>query len=341
MRKKAALVLSLIVLITLNASSCWRQKPNIGGCLGPSHREAQPGPGNQVAPKASGNFKEKRAEMNALTTCINKLESGLGVSPHEAYQRFYQYINREDFSCKRVPRYVQIPLATNISECQNALKKAPQNNYPQLQSQLRNEYIPALKKMTNVLKEAKNYFEQEDYKDDGCAQGQVFAQSVGQSYDKFTSSKNSFEKPYRKAKRSLDLENLAYLESKEGRGIAWQFLNIQIAAEDLIDIMINFEQPQAKVRYIEQFKIFENKYSRFEEFVKQNEGKIQKVPILFAAKNEANRFYTDAKLITRRLEENSDNYSNQLRSSVDAYNRFVNDFNIYNNMKSFYDKMMK
>lgn len=340
MKNFSPLFCCLFIMFVFIGTSCGSVKQKIGGCIGPFKKSSQ-APAQvdhlQQTHNNQMNFESSKKEMDALTTCFNKLENGLGAPPKRSYETFFRNIDSNNFNCQRIP-LVMPPLDINISNCESAIKKSPQENYPQLQKQLTQKYIPAQQQMIQIFKDAENYFKQENYKDDQCSQGKIFVTKIQQSYDNYLAAKKEFEIPFRKAKRSMDIESLSRLEAKEGKGFYWHLLNMQIPAEEMLDIMTQLEEPQAKNRYIATFDKFEIEYLKLEDYVTKNREKIQKVPMMSTINMSAGEFYNYTKILARRLEENNNNYSDQVERSIDTYQRLLINVNIYANMRSYYDK---
>ncbi|MGX5737165.1 YiiG family protein [Bosea thiooxidans] len=105
------------------------------------------------------------------------------------------------------------------------------------------QYIKAYQQLAPLITRAERYYDRKDYRDDNLAEGQKLHAQMVPAAKSFLEERTKLDSAMRVYKTALDGQELAALESREGRSARWQVRNVMINARAVMDLMPSNEKP--------------------------------------------------------------------------------------------------
>jgi hypothetical protein len=175
----------------------------------------------QVSP-----FTEK---MNAYVGCINRLSE----RAYESRKRYYSWVSKNGPTGRERIIYGTYTIY-DTSDCRKAVEKA--NALDPRDSGLEaaaSAYAAAVSALEPLLKEADDYYKQEDYKDDRMAKGRALHPRLLAAWDAFASADKALRMSVEAINDRRSAERLAAIEAKEGRQARYHVEALMIQAKRL------------------------------------------------------------------------------------------------------------
>jgi tetratricopeptide (TPR) repeat protein len=188
--------------------------------------------------KLGKNLGGPSAETQALATklglyvdCLNSVDRGL----HSAY---YDYTSRVDRAKGPQPgREPSLFVREEIEPCFDKLKQgmAAPPALAELDAAAQN-YLAALQKLAPVLKDAIEYYRQQDYKDDKLAKGRQLHAPLLAAFDEFDKTSDAFHTALDAEDVRFKERELAEIEQKQGRNLSYLHRVVMLRAKQLVKL---------------------------------------------------------------------------------------------------------
>lgn len=131
-----------------------------------------------------------------------------------------------------------------IEKAKAATTVAPE--MPDLDAGIRS-YIAAYEALAPVIGQADAYYDREDYKVDGMAEGKALHVKLAPAGQAFLLERTKVDALFAKEKSKSDAAELASVERSEGRKARWHAMNVMIRARQVVDLLPNENKPVVDV----------------------------------------------------------------------------------------------
>jgi hypothetical protein len=172
-------------------------------------------------------FTEK---MNAYVGCINRLSE----RADESRKRYFSWVSKSGPTGKERIIYGTYTIY-DTSDCKKNVEKA--NALEPRDSALEaaaSAYAQAVSALEPLLKEADDYYRQEDYKDDRMAKGRALHPRLIAAWDAFAGADQALRANVETINDRRALERVAAIEQKEGRKARYHVEMLMIQAKGLV-----------------------------------------------------------------------------------------------------------
>ncbi|MGZ5866558.1 MAG: YiiG family protein [Xanthobacteraceae bacterium] len=261
----------------------------------------------QSPPSRDQSLTEK---LNAYVECINRLSE----RSYESRSRYFSWAAKTGPTGKERIIYGTYTIY-DTADCKKAVEKA--NTLEPRDAAIEaaaSAYVDAVAKLEPLLKEADDYYDQEDYKDDKMAKGKALHPRLVAAWDAFASADQSLRSGVEAVNDRRALERLAEIEQKDGRKARYQIEALMIQAKRVLRV----EDPAKP-----DLAAMTQALSDYEEVVKAAEQfsgsggdpKDGKIGSMFIS--NAKSFLTTAKQLMRRIRDKTP-YSQGDKMMLDA-----------------------
>jgi hypothetical protein len=213
--------------------------------LAPTGALAQTAATSAPAASADDGLQAAITKSNAYTALMNRTLRAI-----QSWERYASWVDMKKGPTGK-ERYISYGLyslydvAGEIRKAQEAVTQAPA--LPEIdQSILR--YIKAYQELAPLITSAERYYERNDYRDDGAAEGRRLHALLVPAAKTFLDERSTLDAQTRVYKRGLDARELAAIERTEGRSARWQIRNIMINARAVMDLMPSNEKPTVDLK---------------------------------------------------------------------------------------------
>jgi hypothetical protein len=192
----------------------------------PDTAAAQGSPSGQTPPPPSS-LTEK---LNAYVGCINRLSE----RSYESRTRYFSWAAKSGPTGKERIIYGTYTIY-DTSDCKKAVEKA--NALEPRDAALEaaaSAYVDAVTKLEPLLKEADDYYSQENYKDDKMAKGKALHPRLVAAWDAFASADKALRAGVEVINDKRAAERLAALEASEGRKARYHIEALMIHAKRVL-----------------------------------------------------------------------------------------------------------
>lgn len=209
----------------------------------------------QTPPSSAQSLTEK---MNAYVGCINRLSE----RSHESRKRYFSWVGKNGPTGKERIVYGTYTIY-DTSDCRKNIEKA--NALKPRDAALEaaaTAYAEAVGKLEPLLKEADDYYDQENYKDDRMAKGKALHPRLVAAWDAFAIADKALRNGVEAVNDKRAEEKLAEIEKSEGRKARYHVQAVMIHAKrvlraqgmakpDLAAIMQALNEYEATIRAAE------------------------------------------------------------------------------------------
>jgi hypothetical protein len=243
--------------------------------------------------KASAQTPPGVEKMNAYVGCINRLSE----RSYQSRARYFSWAAKSGPTGKERIIYGTYTIY-DTSDCVKNVEKAnsllPQE--PALEAAA-TAYAKAVAKLEPLLKEADDYYTQENYKDDKMAKGRALHPLLVAAWDAFESADKSLRTNVEAINDKRALEKLAEIEKSEGKTARYQVEALMIQAKRVLRAE---DKPNADAGEIASaINELEGTIKAAEEF--SGSGANAKIGGMFIS--NAKSFLTTAKQLMRRIRD--------------------------------------
>lgn len=181
----------------------------------------------EAAVAQTSTFTEK---MNAYVGCINRLSE----RSFSSRARYFSWANKNGPTGKERIIYGTYTIY-DTSDCRRNVEKANalEPREPTLEAAA-SAYAEAVSKLEPLLKEADDYYQREDYKDDKMAKGKALHPRLVAAWDAFANADKQLRSGVEAINDKRALERLAEIESKEGKQARYHVEALMIQAKRVL-----------------------------------------------------------------------------------------------------------
>lgn len=242
--------------------------------------------------QASAQTPSLTEKINAYVGCINRLSD----RSYASRQRYFEWVGKGGPTGKERIIYGTYTIY-DTSPCRKAVEKA--NTLEPHDAELEaaaSAYVDAVSKLEPLLKEADDYYQQQDYKDDKMAKGRAMHPRLVAAWDAFAAADAALRNGVEAINDRRAAERLAEVEQKEGRKAAYYFHALMINAKRVLRAETSDKPDVAAIT--QAVTAFEELVKGAEEFSGNGPGKIGSSSI-----GSAKSFLVTAKQLMRRIRD--------------------------------------
>ena len=231
-------------------------------------------------------------KLNAYVDCINRLSA----RSYDSRARYFSWASQKGPTGKERIIYGTYTIY-DTTDCRKKVEMA--NELEPRNAELEaaaSAYAAAVSTLEPLLKEADDYYTQEDYRDDKMAKGKALHPRLVAAWDEFAKADKALSRGVESIRDKLALEKLAEIEQKEGRKARYHIEALMIQAKGLLRTMDTAKPDVAEIT---------KALSTYEETVKateqiSGEGD-QKIGSFFIS--SAKSYLTTSKQLMRRIRD--------------------------------------
>jgi hypothetical protein len=235
-------------------------------------------------------------KMNAYIGCINRLSE----RSYQSRERYFQWAAKSGPTGKERIIYGTYTIY-DTSDCRKNVEKA--NAIEPHDAELEaaaTAYVDAVTKLEPLLKEADDYYEQENYRDDKMAKGRALHPRLVAAWDAFATADKQLRSGVEAVNDRRALEKLAEIEKSEGKKARYHVEALMIQAKRVLRTE-NTDKPDVAA-ITQALNDYEATVKATEEFSGGGFGSKEK-PIGSMFVSNAKSFLTTAKQLMRRIRD--------------------------------------
>jgi hypothetical protein len=285
-----------------------------------------------VVDGAAAQSESQTEKMNAYVGCINRLSE----RSHDSRRRYFSWVRDKNGPTGRERIIYGLYTIYDTTDCKNNVEKAkalePRDAALEAAA---SAYAEAVGKLEPLLKEADDYYSQENYKDDRMAKGKALHPRLVAAWDAFANADQALRNGVEAVNDKRSAERLAEIEKSEGRNARYHVEALMIHAKRVLRAH-NTAKPEIAA-ITQALTEYESLVKAAEQFSGSGDGKIGSHFI-----GSAKGFLTSSKQLMRRIRDKVP-YSQGDRMMVNAgggemiegtpqrllrdYNQLVNSYN--------------
>lgn len=233
-------------------------------------------------------------KLNAYVGCINRLSE----RSFQSRERYFSWVNKDKGPTGKERIIYGTYTIYETSDCKAGVEKA--NALEPHDADLEaaaSAYAAAVGALEPLLKEADDYYTQENYKDDKMNKGKELHPRLVAAWNAFAAADAKLRTGIETIQDKMDAENLAEIEKAEGRKDKYHVQALMIRAKRLVRIETGEKPDTAKVT--EALTSYEDITKAAEAYSAANKD----TAIGSGFINDAKSFLTSAKQLMRRLRD--------------------------------------
>jgi hypothetical protein len=245
-----------------------------------------------IADNASAQAPSPNEKLNAYVGCINRLSE----RAYESRKRYFSWAARTGPTGQERIIYGTYTIY-DTSDCKKNVEKA--NALEPHDSGLEaaaSAYAEAVGKLEPLLKEADDYYSQENYKDDRMAKGKALHPRLVAAWDAFAGADQKLRSGVEAVNDKRSLEKLAAIEQSEGRKARYHVEALMIQAKRVVRTQDTDKPDLAAIT--QALNEYEGTVKGAEEFAGNGPDKIGSMFI-----SNAKSFLVTAKQLMRRIRD--------------------------------------
>lgn len=155
-----------------------------------------------------------------------------------------------------------------------------------------------------VVKKASDYYEQEDFKDDGAKGGQELHATMVPLFQKTFAAERELRSGLDTLKLQVDRRQLGQIEKESGRKYEWHLRSYLLAAKAVINLLPNNADGPVipAAAYKERYAELESAYNAFASFGSENPEEVKKFIMASFVESTVKDFFAASKFLRRVLE---------------------------------------
>jgi hypothetical protein len=231
-------------------------------------------------------------KLNAYVGCINRLSE----RSYSSRSRYFSWVGKNGPTGKERIIYGTYTIY-DTSDCRRNVEKA--NALEPRDAELEaaaSAYAEAVSTLEPLLKEADDYYKQEDYKDDRMAKGRALHPRLVAAWDAFANADKALRASVENINDRRAAERLAAIEQNEGKNARYHVEAVMIAAKRVLRSMETGKPNVAAM--MQAVTEYEALVKATEKLVADGEGKIGSFFI-----NNAKSYLVTAKQVMRRVRD--------------------------------------
>lgn len=262
--------------------------------------------GSLVTPVAAAQTPSPTEKLNAYVGCINRLSE----RSYESRKRYFSWAAPSGPTGRERIVYGTYTIY-DTSDCKRAVDKANalEPRDPALEAAAL-AYVQAVTKLEIVLKEANEYYSQENYKDDRMAQGKALHPRLVAAWDAFASADKALRNGVEAINDRRAAERLDEIQKSEGLSTRYYVQALMIHAKRVLRAEDTDRPDLAAIT--QALNDYENVVKAAESASRQDGGQIGSMFI-----GNAKSFLTSGKQLMRRLRDKTP-YSSGDRMMLNA-----------------------
>ena len=262
------------------------------GLLAPLFALSLAPPAAAQAPSPPSSLTEK---LNAYVGCINRLSE----RSYESRKRYFSWVSKTGPTGKERIIYGTYTIY-DTSDCKKNVEKAnalePRDGALEAAA---SAYAAAVSALEPLLKEADDYYKQEDYKDDRMAKGRALHPRLVAAWDAFASADAALRGNVETINDRRSAERLAAIEQKEGRKARYHVEALMIQAKRIARAL-DAEKPDVAA-ITPALADYEGSVKALEQLPADDAKDAVKIGSFFIG--NAKSFLTSAKQLMRRIRD--------------------------------------
>ncbi|WP_375784556.1 YiiG family protein [Bradyrhizobium sp. Pha-3] len=245
------------------------------------------------APSASASSAQLTQKVNAYVGCINRLSA----RSYESRERYFSWAAKSGPTGKERIIYGTYTIY-DTSDCKTnvATANAMDPHDAGLEAAA-NAYVAAVTTLEPLLKEADDYYTQENYKDDKMAKGKALHPRLVAAWDAFASADKALRAGVEAINDNRAAEQLAAIEASEGRKSHYYVAALMIQAKRVL------RAQQADKPDLDAITQALNEYEATVKATEEASGKDGDVKLGSMFIGSAKSFLTTAKQLMRRVRD--------------------------------------
>ncbi len=232
-------------------------------------------------------------KMNAYVGCINRLSA----RSFDSRARYFSWVGKNGPTGKERIIYGTYTIY-DTSDCRRNVEKA--NALEPREAALEgaaSAYVEAVTTLEPLLKEADDYYKQQDYKDDKMAKGRALHPRLVAAWDAFASADKMLRAGIDAIQDKRAVERLAEIERSEGRQARFHVEALMIGAKQVF--RAQSADPPDAARITAALAEYEGMVKATEAYAEANKGSKISSGLVSSAKS----FLVTAKLLMRRVRD--------------------------------------
>ncbi len=171
-------------------------------------------------------------KLNAYVACINRLSE----RAYQSRERYFSWVGKKGPTGKERIIYGTYTIY-ETDNCERGVKEVAElePRDPELEA-AGAAYVTAVVALAPLLKEADDYYKQQDYKDDGMARGRTLHPRLVSAWGAFADADQKLCKRLDALQEQRSVEQLAEIERTEGRKQAYHVQTVMLGAKRLVRI---------------------------------------------------------------------------------------------------------
>ena len=233
------------------------------------------------------------AKVNAYVGCINRLSA----RAYDSRKRYFSWVAKSGPTGKERIIYGLYTIY-DTADCRKAVDKANAlEPHDAALEAAAAAYADAVSDLEPLLKQADDYYSQQDYKDDRMAKGKALHPRLVAAWDAFARADEALRGEVDVINDKQSLAKLAEIERKEGRGVRYRVDALMIEAKRVLRAA-NVDRPDAGA-ITKALETYEDAVKAAERASADDGGK--KIGSIFIG--DARSFLATAKQLMRRLRD--------------------------------------
>ena len=189
-------------------------------------------PGLLMAAPAHAETSSLTEKLNAYVGCLNRLSS----RAFDAHARYFSWVGKKGPTGKERIIYGTYTIY-DTSDCRTGVERA--NTLEPRNGELEDAasaYVDAVVALEPLLKDADDYYSQEDYKDDKMAKGKALHPKLVAAWTAFADADTKLRSSIDVIQDMLAAEELVTIESTEGRNARYHIQALMMHAKRLVRV---------------------------------------------------------------------------------------------------------
>ena len=280
-----------------------------------------------IADLADADFKSLAEKTNLYVKALNAT-----ASVQRSYDRYASWVD-----VKKGPtgkeRYIDYSLYEisrgTVDEIAQAATKGPDLRplLPDVDAAVQ-KLARAATALAPLVKNASDYYEQQDYKDDGAKRGQELHRQMMPLFEQVFSAEAALRRGLDSVKAEVDRRQLAQIEKQHGKNYEWHLRSFMMAAKTLADLVpASAGAPAIEGKlYNARFAELDAAYKAFTEFCESHPDEVKKVLMASFVESAVKDFFGASKFLRRVLEApkpNKQEYITKVNDLVQKYNDLI------------------
>lgn len=310
----------------MKISRCWFVVLGFGVLAGGNLAGQISGPVAGVE-MSDGEFQALSEKTNLYVKVINSLSR-----VKQSYDRYISWVD-----VKKGPtgkeRYITYSLyelnRSDVETVQATAKKGPGLPPPIPAADAAVQKLGAvLGELEPLVKKAHDYYDQQDFKDDGAKRGQELHAQMMPLFTSAFAAEVELRRALEPVKALVDRRALAQIEKKVGKNYEWHLRSYMLAAKSVVDLLPDSATAPTidATTYKARYEALESAYNAFDTFSSQHPEDVKKVLMASFVESGVKEFFTAAKFLRRVLEApklDKSEYVKQVNVMVEKYNALI------------------